>query len=191
MEAVLFMSCALCFGLAGISHVFSTVFWGEQFTACSSILILLVAVLPIKGFANILRTQYLIPLKRDKQYTLSVCIGAIVNLVFNSVLIPRYQAVGASIGTILAELSVCFVQIIFCKSELDILDYLKTLLRYSVVGIVMFAVVFTIGSINEINVSTLIIQIITGVIVYSVICFVYLKLTKNPILSELIKKTNR
>ena len=180
MEAVLWLSCALSFGLAGIASVFAPVFWGREFTECAPLITLLVVVLPIKGFANVLRTQYLIPNKKDKEYTLSVCLGALVNVLMNLLLIPTLKAAGAAIGTIFAELTVCVVQSLFCKKKLPIWQYIQRGAVYVAIGAVMYLVVNGIGATaGKQTIHVMILQIIAGVCVYFGISAVFFYKTKN------------
>ena len=60
--------------------------------------------IPFMSFANIIRTQFLIPSEKDKEYLSSVIGGAVVNLIANTLLISKIGAIGATIGTILAEI---------------------------------------------------------------------------------------
>lgn len=70
---------------------------------------LFVPVLFVKSLSNVVDQQYLIPAKCDNQYTLAVTGGAIVNLICNGLLIPQLGSVGATLGTLMAELSVLIV----------------------------------------------------------------------------------
>lgn len=182
MDSMKFVSClsfAIAFGIAGISDVFSIVFWGNDFSACGPLLVLLAIILPIKGFANVLRTEYLIPSKMDKVYMISGCIGAAVNLVFNFVFIPKYRAAGAAIGTIFAETAVCIVQACCCFKELAIRQYVKKSLIYVVFGLIMFGIVYGEGMILGISLLTMIIQIVSGIIIYSLLMLIYVLITKD------------
>lgn len=62
------------------------------------------------GLTNILGIQMLVPLGREKVVLWSEIIGAIVNLIVNALLIPRFVSVGAAIGTVIAEFTVLVVQ---------------------------------------------------------------------------------
>ena len=70
------------------------------------------------AWANVIRTQYLIPQHEDKTYIISTFVGAIVNLIINFLLIPKYDSVGAAIGTVFAEFSVFLIQFIMVRKEL-------------------------------------------------------------------------
>lgn len=181
MQMVMCMACAMAFGLAGVAKVFSPLFWGKEYIPCAILVMLLAISLPFKGFANILRTQFLIPHKRDKEYTLSVCVGAVVNLIFNFLLIRHLQAAGASIGTIAAEVSVCLVQMIACTRDLPLKQYLKQSAVYILFGAVMFVAIILIGNGLGCSILTLCIQVASGCIIYVSLCLVYFILTKNKL----------
>jgi len=52
---------------------------------------------------------------KEKEFTLSVITGAVVNFSLNMLLIPRYAAKGASVSTVIAEFSATLTQIIIIK----------------------------------------------------------------------------
>lgn len=63
------------------------------------------------GISNIIGMQILIPLKYEKYTAWSTVVGALVDLGLNIWLIPQYGALGAAIGTLVAEAVVMLVQI--------------------------------------------------------------------------------
>lgn len=64
------------------------------------------------GIGSITAWQLLIPLGRDKCTLVGAVIGAVVDYAINWLLIPKYGAAGASIGTLCAEISVVVVHLI-------------------------------------------------------------------------------
>lgn len=64
----------------------------------------------IIGLTNILGIQILVPLGKETVVLYSEIAGAIVNLIVNALLIPRFASVGAAIGTVAAEFVVLAVQ---------------------------------------------------------------------------------
>ena len=113
MHIMMIAIIAMTGGFIGVASVFSPLYWGEEFRVCDILIIGLAFSMPFTAFANVLRTQYLIPRHRDKVFQTSVIIGAGVNLIANFLLIPYLNAMGAVIGTILAEGSVCIVQAVY------------------------------------------------------------------------------
>ena len=78
------------------------------------------------GFANVIRTQWVLPQGRDTIFVHSVLTGAVINLIANFVLIPPFGAMGAAAATVLAEFSVPAVQFVYLRKELPYAQYLKT-----------------------------------------------------------------
>ena len=107
-------------GLIGVGYKFAPFFFGKEFKKTGLLIMLLATTLPFLSFANVLRTQYLIPREKDKIYIRSVFLGAITNLIMNFIFIPLYGSVGACFGTIAAEFSVMLYQMIAIKNELPI-----------------------------------------------------------------------
>lgn len=64
------------------------------------------------GIGSITAWQLLIPLGRDKCTLVGAVVGMAVDMVINFLLIPRFGAAGASIGTVCAEISVVIVHLI-------------------------------------------------------------------------------
>lgn len=139
-------------------------------------------------WANIIRTQYLIPLKQDKPYVISTIVGAVVNLIGNSIFIPRLGALGALIGTVTAEFLVFFVQAMFVKKKFPIAKYLKTTLVFWPMGAVMCIVIYMIGEARGESITTLCLQVLVGVIIYLVLVIGYLFITKDEMLINIGKR---
>ena len=69
------------------------------------------------GITNILGIQILVPTGREKIVLYSEIVGAIVDIIFNALLIPAYASTGAAIGTLIAEFAVFVVQYRALKNE--------------------------------------------------------------------------
>ena len=70
------------------------------------------------GVTNVLGIQMLVPLGREEVVLQSEIAGAAVDLVLNLILIPRYGAAGAAIGTLAAEAVVLVVQYTALKENI-------------------------------------------------------------------------
>ena len=76
---------------------------GEQYVeAASALRVLMLCVFPMI-LSNLFGNQILIPIGREKYYTQSVFVGMWINIIINLVMIPRFGAVGAAIGTLITE----------------------------------------------------------------------------------------
>ena len=141
MNLVLCMVCALAFGVAAVADAFAPLFYGEDFAYSGTLMIPLSFTLITIGFANVIRTQWILPQGRDYIFVRSVCTGAVVNLIANLCLIPSLKSMGAVMGTLLAETSVPLVQFLILRKELPYGRYLGYLGIYAMLGAVMLAAV--------------------------------------------------
>jgi O-antigen/teichoic acid export membrane protein len=164
------------------------VFWGSEFGACSVIIRILAVTLPFVIFANVIRTQYLLPKGMDTAYIKSVVIGAVVNLILNGVLIAKYGANGASVATVCAEISVCISQSWNVRNKLPLTRYVLNSLPFAVFGIVMWMGVYKVSMSISQNLVGLMIEVALGGAIYVVFAIVYLIATKDEIFAEKLKK---
>ena len=178
-KLVTLLSSAIAFGLMGVSSVLAPVFFGDEFIACGEIIRLLSVTVFFIAWANVIRTQYLIPNKRDSIYLTSTMVGAILNLIINWMLIPKYQANGAAFGTIVAEFSVMIVQLVAVKNELPMRKYIMSYSPILIIGLIMAVLVDRIGIKLGVSVSTLAIQILAGGFFFCIATIAYLRISND------------
>lgn len=188
MRYVMCLSFALAFGLAGVGKIFAPVFWGRKFQISGNIIMGLAITIPFIAFANIIRTQYLIPQGKDKEYLISVICGAVINIVINSLLISDFGAMGATVGTICAEVMVCLIQCFAVRKELPLLTYVKNAYICFLYGLVMFIMVFGIGKVLDVKLTTLVIQIMSGAALYGIATVIYFSVIKEDVFMKMKKK---
>ena len=187
MKGIMWLIFALAFGLAGIADSFSVLYWGEGFQRSGAVILGLSITLPFLAFANVIRTQYLIPNQRDRVYVHSVFWGAVTNFIINCLVIPRLGAVGATIGTIAAEVAVCLVVAFSVRKELPVSACLRECMIFLLIGIAMFLPVRWIGRAFEKSIVTLLLQILCGVCVYCGLSVISFLLTKDRIFLQIVK----
>ncbi len=174
-----FIIFATMFGLIAISNDFSILFFGDAFKKSGILMAILALTLPFVAFANIIRTQYLIPKEKDKIYLKSVSLGAIINLVVNLILIKKYGSIGACIGTIAAEITVMLYQTISVSRELNITDIIKKSFPFFIKSVIMFVCIYPFNYIDMNMMSRIIIQIVLGSFIYFVLNVKYIFNTLN------------
>ena len=176
MNLIMCMVTAMAFGVAAVADRFAPLFYGEDFAKSGMLMAPLGFTLMMIGFANVIRTQVVLPQKRDSIFVKSVCAGAVVNLIANSVLIPSMKSMGAVIGTLMAEMTVPVVQYLILRKELPYRRYLSYAGIYAGIGVIMLACVRGIGAILPwqgwlgLGVQTL-----AGMVVYMGLSLVYWK----------------
>ncbi|SJZ77124.1 flippase [Anaerorhabdus furcosa] len=188
MQFSSFFSVAIAFGLAAIAPTFTIIYFGGEFQGTSFMMELFSITIIFIAWANVIRTQYLIPCGKDKIYILSVCVGAIVNLIVNLILIPRLKDIGAVVGTIFAEFVVAFIQTWAVRKELPVYMFFKNSIIFIIPGFAMSIFTRGIGRYLGITLTSLIVQVIFGIIVYCVGIGVYL-FNSNSLLANRVKIT--
>lgn len=181
---VYILAFPMIFGIIAVADKFVPLFFGPGYDKVVVLMSVISPIILFIGMSNVIGRQFLLPTKRQKQYTTSVIIGAVVNLIMNSCLIWKYGALGASIGTVIAEFSVTLAQIIFVRKDFNIIEVLKPSIKYIIASIIMFLICKLLGLIQVDNLISIILQVGGGVIVY----IFMLLLLKDKITFYLLKQ---
>ena len=83
---------------------------GDAYTNSIIPMQIIMPTLLLIGMTNILGIQIMIPMGKEKQVLYSEIAGAIVDLIINILLIPKFGSAGAAFGTLVAELVVFIYQ---------------------------------------------------------------------------------
>ena len=97
-----------------------------------------------------------------------------MNFIINMILIPKFQAIGASIGTIFAELTVMLVQTIVVRKEIEIKKYVRYVLKFLITAMIMTVIIIGIKYVFDNKYLIIIVQIIIGAMVYSLLNYKFI-----------------
>ena len=106
-------------------------------------------------------------------------------------LIKRWGAIGAAVGTIFAEATVCIYQTLMVRKELDIKNYLKNNVIFIISGIVMLWVIRYMEYILGNSLLTGVIQIFIGSGVYCITSIIGMIIFKDNIIINIVNKKNK
>lgn len=182
METLFLISTAMAFGIAAVAKEFVPLFFGPGYDPCVALIYLFAPVLIIKTLSYAARMLYLVPNHKEPIFIRSVFASAVANLGANLLLIPRYGAVGAVLGTMIAELVGCVWQ--FAGMSKDVRFGLAFVRQgvYLLLGAAMFAAVrFAAGFLRG-GVIGLMLEILLGAAVFAVLTLAYWKAVKSPLL---------
>lgn len=166
------LAIPITFGIEATAKGFIPWFLGDGFEPSIGIMMVTSPVILMIALSNVVGMQYLLPTKHQKEFTLSVIVGSIINFVLNLILIPQFQSLGAAVATVIAETGVTVVQFWFVRKELPIRRILYLSKNYMIAGILMFMVVFVLGEILSVSIIDTVIQIFVGCIVYLSVLFI-------------------
>lgn len=172
LQGVSYVSIPMAVGLAAISNEFVPWFFGKDFSAVSHLMIILTPILFFIAISNVLGIQYLLPSNRTNEYTASVTMGAVINIILNFILIHKYKALGTCIATLIAEFCVTLVQYISLRKNINNKILFKSILKYVVSAIPMYFTVRLIGTYMGAQIITTIVQCLVGAIIYILILIV-------------------
>ena len=188
-ELSLFLTCAVAFGLGAIANTFVPVFFGRGYEPCIQMIEIFMPIIVIKAISDFIRQQYLIPVKKDRLYVIAVICGAIVNLISNYFLILRYGALGAVIGTLIAEAIVLVIELAGSHYEIDFLGMFYNRSIYILNGCFMFAAVRAFERVLPFRgIIGLLLLIVAGGTVYGAVCLVYWYKVKDSIFKTYIMR---
>lgn len=182
-QFALALGIPICFGLIGISDNLVPWFYGIGFEKVAILLkvsgFLIIAI----GLSNITGLQYLVPTKQQNKLTYSVLIGAIVNFIFNLMLIPQWLSVGAAVASVIAEFTVTIVQFIFVRNQLDVKKVLLLMPRYFLASGMMLIVLRFENMFLPSEIYSTVLMIISGGAIY----LSFLLMSKDEFILEFLE----
>lgn len=172
IKFVLLLAIPFTFGIMGIAKGFVPWFFGEGYEKVVPNMMVIVPVIIFIGMSTITGTQYLLPLGRQKEYTLSVIAGAMINFILNIIFISIFGSIGAAIGTLFAEFSVMAIQLYILRNEFDLKYIFGLTVKYIIFGLLMFVVVILLSNILSVSIVSTFVEIFVGAIVYGLLLLI-------------------
>lgn len=174
MKLALLLSCMMAAGIFLVSNDIVVVLFGYDFYKSGEIIRILSITILASAWANVIRTQYLIPSGKDTIYVISTIGGAVVNLLLNIVLIPQYGAYGACLGTIAAEYFVMIYQTVKVRKVLEIKRYFNLAWKDLVIscGIILFS--YEVGNFFSDIYVRLLVNIFIAIVLFGTINYKYI-----------------
>lgn len=174
MKLALLLSCMMAAGIFLVSNDIVVVLFGYDFYKSGEIIRILSITILASAWANVIRTQYLIPSGKDTIYVISTIGGAVVNLLLNIVLIPKYGAYGACLGTIAAEYFVMIYQTVKVRRVLEIKRYFNLAWKDLVIscGIIFFS--YEVGNFFSDIYVRLLVNIFIAIVLFGTINYKYI-----------------
>ena len=166
---VFFLSIQMCFGIIAVAKDFVPWYLGAGFEKSIKIIYVISPIIVLISLSNVIGIQYLLPTKRQKQYTVSVVMGAVCNLILNFIFIFKFKSVGAAIATTMAEVVVTSMQCYSIRKEFELKEIFKKSFKYIISSIIMFIIIFLTNKIllNSFDLKIrMILNIFLGIIVY-------------------------
>lgn len=167
-------------GLILIAPRFVPIFYGDGYEGVVPLLRVLSLLLLFIGTSNIIGVQYMVPTGKEKQFSRSLTLGAVVNFCLNSVFIHFFQAIGAAVASVIAEFVVTLSQAYFVRKDLPCKKIMQIAARYFLLGLGMFTCGVILYRILPNNIMGLILLVLICIGVY----ILELILLRDPVLRK-------
>lgn len=169
MDFVTALSVPLMFGMMALGPKTSIWYMGWSFLPAGWTISILSPIIVLIAWSNVLGTQYLMPISRTKDYTMSVTIGAILNVILNFIAIPMWSLYGAAMATVLSEAAVTIYQLIVVRQDLSISRLFTGAWKYFIAGLIMFLALIPLTMKLQPNPTGTVVSIAVGIVIYFVV----------------------
>lgn len=183
------LSVPMTFGLIAVTRKFVPLFFTTRFMSVIPVMTVESVVILLIAWSNAIGTQYLLPTQQTHLYTTSVIIGAIVNLIMNIPLISVWGAVGASIATVLSELSVTVFQLVSIRKQVNYKILFTDTGKYLLAGVCMFVPIKILDMNSPKTWLMIILEVISGILIY-LLCLILFRVKLISEVKTMVKKTH-
>lgn len=165
--------------------------FGSEFTGSVIPMQIIMITLLFIGITSLIGFQIMVPLGKENLVLYSVIAGAVVDVILNFILIPRYSAAGAALGTVFAELCVLIFQVVVMKNY--VLNNIKNQEYIKITGAILLAVIisFYLVKFSYNNLFAIIISVLSFFVVYMIILYLTKEKTTIEICNLIFAKLKK
>lgn len=160
-------------------------FAGTEYVAATNTLRVQLIACGLVGYSSIWGNQILVPSGNEKAYFKSVSIGAVVNLVLNSLFIPFIGIIGAAIATMCTEGVVCIALYRNARSYILEHDNFKQSMIYGVACIPSIVCIIVIKRFLDID-SIFLELCVTAILFFGIYCVIMVGIVHDKLFMEVI-----
>lgn len=182
-----FFSVPLAWGTGLIASHFIPFFLGDEFTGAIILMQMMSILFIVYALSCICSSQILIPYEKDKLIFYSTIFGAILNLLLNFLLIPRYAAMGAMISTVLTEIIVTLLLIYYVFKSTPVRLNFSIILKDMLLCIPFVLIHYMCNLLVNTNFSYLLLMILICSIYYAIVQY----LSRNYVLLQILTPIKR
>lgn len=183
LRVILFFVLPCIAGLVTISDDFVITMFGDAFIDASVVIRILSPLILIKGVGDLINYQVIISAGKEKYFLITNTTAALINIVLNYILIPKYEQNGAAIASLISELVVNTGMLLVTSKIVHLKIKWAYIFKLIISTVLMVIVVKTFSIIySDLSVIyRLIIEVAVGIAVYFAVNIIL----KNEILMSL------
>ncbi len=163
---IVMLSVPMIVGIFFTSSFLIQELYGVQYQHSATILKMLSVLLLISPIGYLLGSRMLLVTDHENRMIICVGIGAVINLMGNSLLIPRYQEFGAAIASIISEIAVMVVYVQFGKKYYQLIGVGRSAVKVVLAVTVMAGYLLLCAQLPLSPWTVLALQVIGAIAVY-------------------------
>lgn len=167
MDFIFLLGFGCVFGVISVARRFVPFFFGKGYEPVIPLLYIMTPIVLIIGVSNCLGSHYYTPSGRRRQSTKYIIIGSCVNLVLNLLMIPHLGANGATIASIIAELSISALYLRSCNGYMTVSLLVKLGWRRVLSGVgMLFCLILLDHFLSFKNSICIVVMVVLGAAIY-------------------------
>lgn len=188
LKIILILALPLIIGIQFVSQFFICEIYGDAYINSAYVLRILSAVLLISPIGYLLGSRVILSVGKEWKMAICVGAGAVVNVVGNLLLIPHYKEYGAAIASVIGEIVVMVIHLVFGSKYFRLKRFWDTILRVLAASAIMGGFLFGASYIPLNGWAVFAIQFVGAVLIYGIL----LLLLREPFIYEqFIKVKNK
>ena len=185
------MAMPMMFGILCISLQFVPWYLGREFLPTARAIMILSPIIIMNSLSGISGKQYFTATNQIPILIRAYGSAAVMNIIVNALLIPRFSYIGAAVATVLSSISSVIVQYYYLIKQVKLRGVFQCAVKYFCGGAVMAFVIWLISHNLRSTPFTTIIQILTGILVYAVFLIITRDNTAIEIIHILLNQFHR
>lgn len=188
LKIILILTIPACIGIMLVSNKIVFLMFGESFISVARTMCILSPLIILMPLSAGIASQILQTSNNEKYSLVSVCVGAIINLILNFLLIPVFLENGAAIASVITETFVTILMLMFSNKVIKINIEKKFILSiiYATTSLIFIVIICDIIFNSLHIIINLFLQILLGMISY----FGILIINKNDIMMKILEMVN-
>lgn len=165
LKIIIIGAVPIIIGLQFTSSFLFSHFFGNAYISSALVERILCTVLVISPIGYLLGSRVMLVSNNESKMATCVCIGAIINLIGNFILIHQFNEVGAALASVISEIVIMIIYIYQGKNVYKLNEYKSTILKVSVASMSEIIILFICNLFSE-SWGKLIIEIFLASCIY-------------------------
>ncbi len=166
LRYVVYLSVPSAVGLCLLSYPLTMLFSGKNYLPAVLPMKVITPILVMISISGTIGIQLFASIGKERYTLLTAVAGACINFTCNSLLIPKYGALGAAIGTVMAETTVTTLQIVLARKYMYVKTHIISLIQIVVASLIMGGCVYFFQTVCTNYILQIFISILIGCISY-------------------------